>query len=61
MEQLLSNRAQFICIPPDASVTHVKKLMLRHWYQHKPSLVISITGGAKNYNMSGKLLRAFRR
>ncbi|CAF2112637.1 unnamed protein product [Rotaria magnacalcarata] len=56
-----SNRAQFICIPPDASVTHVKKLMLRHWCQHKPSLVISITGGAKNYNMSGKLLRAFRR
>ncbi|CAF5055618.1 unnamed protein product, partial [Rotaria magnacalcarata] len=29
-----SNRAQFICIPPDASVTHVKKLMLRHWCQH---------------------------
>ncbi|CAM4879980.1 unnamed protein product [Rotaria socialis] len=56
-----SNRAQFICVPPDASVTHVKKLMLRHWCKDKPSLVISITGGAKNYNMSGKLLRAFRR
>ncbi|CAF5018026.1 unnamed protein product, partial [Rotaria sp. Silwood1] len=27
----------------------------------RPSLVISVTGGAKNYNMQAKLLRAFRR
>jgi len=27
----------------------------------RPSLVISVTGGAKDYNMKPKLLRAFRR
>ncbi|CAM4802278.1 unnamed protein product [Rotaria magnacalcarata] len=56
-----SNRAQFIRIPPDASVWHVKELMHRKWCTERPSLVISITGGAKDYNMKPRLLRAFRR
>ncbi|CAF3840513.1 unnamed protein product [Adineta steineri] len=56
-----SNRAEFIRVPPEASVTHVKDLLNRLWCNGRPSLVISVTGGAKEYNMKPKLLRAFRR
>ncbi|CAF3941979.1 unnamed protein product [Rotaria sp. Silwood2] len=56
-----SNRAEFIRIPPDASVTKVKELMHAKWCKERPSLVISVTGGAKAYNMKPRLLRAFRR
>ncbi|CAF4659394.1 unnamed protein product, partial [Rotaria magnacalcarata] len=35
--------------------------MHRKWCTERPSLVISITGGAKDYNMKPRLLRAFRR
>ncbi|CAF0789998.1 unnamed protein product [Adineta ricciae] len=56
-----SNRAEFIRVPPDASVMHVKELLIKQWCGKRPSLVISITGGAKDYHMKPKLLRAFRR
>ncbi|UJR33550.1 hypothetical protein I4U23_020992 [Adineta vaga] len=56
-----STRAEFIRIPPDASVMHVKELLVKQWCHARPSLVISVTGGAKEYNMKPKLLRAFRR
>jgi len=54
-----SNRANFIRIPPDASPAQVKELFIRH-YQHRPSLVISVTGSAKEYSMKSKLFRIFR-
>ncbi|CAF5056567.1 unnamed protein product, partial [Rotaria sp. Silwood1] len=44
-----SNRAEFIRIASKASV------------EERPSLVISVTGGAKNYKMKSKLFRAFQR
>ncbi|CAF3772040.1 unnamed protein product [Rotaria sordida] len=56
-----SNRAEFIRIPPDAPVMQVKELISTKWCHERPSLVISVTGGAKDYNMKPKLLRAFRR
>ncbi|CAF2768165.1 unnamed protein product, partial [Rotaria sp. Silwood2] len=56
-----SNRAEFIRIPPDADVMKVKELMHAKWCKERPSLVISVTGGAKAYNMKPRLLRAFRR
>ncbi|CAF3537706.1 unnamed protein product [Rotaria sp. Silwood1] len=56
-----SNRAEFIRLLPDASVMHVKEIVLQKWCHERPSLVISVTGGAKDYNMKPILLRAFRR
>ncbi|CAF4817676.1 unnamed protein product [Rotaria sp. Silwood1] len=56
-----SNRAEFIRIAPSAPVSQVKEFINTQWYHERPSLVISVTGGAKNYNMQAKLLRAFRR
>ncbi|CAF0898920.1 unnamed protein product [Rotaria sordida] len=56
-----SHQADFIRIPNDAPVMHVQEFLNRHWFDEPPSLVISITGGAKEYNMKPRLLRAFRR
>ncbi|CAF3703303.1 unnamed protein product [Rotaria socialis] len=56
-----TNQAQFICIPPDASIKDVKELMFRRWCTEPPSLVISIAGGARDYHMKPALLRAFER
>ncbi|CAF1439584.1 unnamed protein product [Rotaria sp. Silwood1] len=56
-----SNRAEFIRIPPEAPVSEVKKYINTKWCHERPSLVISVTGGAKDYDMKPKLLRAFRR
>ncbi|CAF3786458.1 unnamed protein product [Rotaria sp. Silwood1] len=56
-----SNRAEFIRIASEASVENVKELINKEWCLKRPSLAISVTGGAKNYNMKPKLLRAFRR
>ncbi|CAF1410497.1 unnamed protein product, partial [Rotaria sordida] len=56
-----SHQAKFIRILKTASVTHVKEYLIGEWSGERPSLVISITGGAKEYNMKPRLLRAFRR
>ncbi|CAF5003002.1 unnamed protein product [Rotaria sp. Silwood1] len=56
-----SHQADFIRIPHDAPVMQVHEFLNRHWSEGHPSLVISITGGAKEYNMKPRLLRAFRR
>ncbi|CAF5177638.1 unnamed protein product [Rotaria magnacalcarata] len=56
-----SHQAEFIRIPADVSVMDVKKFLNQDWYSERPSLVISITGGAKEYKMQQKVLRAFRR
>ncbi|CAF4614262.1 unnamed protein product [Rotaria sp. Silwood1] len=56
-----SHQADFIRIPHNAPVMQVHEFLNRHWSEGHPSLVISITGGAKEYNMKPRLLRAFRR
>ncbi|CAF1186955.1 unnamed protein product [Rotaria sordida] len=55
-----SDQSKFISIPPNASVQHVKELLFRQWCSERPPLVISVTGGAKDYNIKPKLLKAFR-
>ncbi|CAF3718951.1 unnamed protein product [Rotaria sp. Silwood1] len=56
-----SHQADFIRISNKASVMHVKEFLTGEWSGERPSLVISITGGAKKYNMKPRLLRAFQR
>ncbi|CAF4039299.1 unnamed protein product [Rotaria sordida] len=55
-----SHQADFIRISNNVSPTLVHEFLTRYWYDGRPSLVISITGGAKEYNMKPRLLRAFR-
>ena len=39
----------------------VKQLMMDKWGMERPNLLISVTGGAKNFQMRGRLKDAFRR
>ncbi|CAF4489102.1 unnamed protein product, partial [Rotaria sp. Silwood2] len=55
-----SHRADFIRISNGVPPTQVHEFLTRYWCDERPSLVISITGGAKEYNMKPRLLRAFR-
>ena len=36
-------------------------LMIHHWHLDKPNLLISVTGGAKNFTMRARLKEVFRR
>ena len=56
-----ARRAEFIRVRPEANVKLIKELPAKLWGSERPSFVISVTGGAKEYNMKPKLLRAFRR
>ena len=38
-----------------------KQLMMDKWGMERPNLLISVTGGAKNFQMRGRLKDAFRR
>lgn len=45
----------------DTQIEDVWKYMQDYWCLQKPKLVISITGGAKKFNMKIRLLNAFKR
>ncbi|CAF1177228.1 unnamed protein product [Didymodactylos carnosus] len=53
-------KAQFIRVAPDTSIDHIKHLLFNVWSDTQPSLVISITGGAKKYKMPPRMVKAFR-
>ncbi|CAF4304374.1 unnamed protein product, partial [Adineta steineri] len=55
-----SNKANFIRIPSNASPSYVKQLVVQRCANKRPSLVISVTGSAREYNMKSKLFRIFR-
>ena len=42
-------------------VTNVWKLMREYWDMPEPKLIISVTGGAKDFNTSKRLLKSFKR
>ena len=45
----------------DNQVANVWKLMREYWDAPKPKLIISVTGGAKDFNTSKRLLKSFKR
>ncbi|CAF1268684.1 unnamed protein product [Rotaria sp. Silwood1] len=56
-----SNKANYIRIPPDTSAIDVKDYLIQRCCNKRPSLVISMTGSTKEYNMKSKLFRIFRK
>ncbi|CAF1157757.1 unnamed protein product [Rotaria sp. Silwood1] len=56
-----SHQADFIRVPDNINVNYVKEFLYRYCCHERPSLVISITGGAKDFEMKPKILRPFRR
>jgi transient receptor potential cation channel subfamily M protein 2 len=45
----------------DNDMSTLKKLMTEIWGMERPNLLIFVTGGAKNFELRGKLKDAFRR
>ncbi|CAF4211178.1 unnamed protein product [Rotaria sordida] len=52
--------SQYIGLSLNTNATTVVKFMQKGWLLPKPDLIISITGGAKNFDMSTRLRKIFQ-
>lgn len=52
---------QFVRVSSDTPVEKVYQLMTEHWKLKPPNLLISVTGGAKNFYIKTDLKNKFRR
>ncbi|MGH0117658.1 UNVERIFIED_CONTAM: hypothetical protein FKN15_041850 [Acipenser sinensis] len=55
------NVGKFVRVSSDTKPDTLYKLMRDHWGLNVPNLLISVTGGAKNFNMKPRLKNMFRR
>ncbi|XP_048362343.1 transient receptor potential cation channel subfamily M member 2 isoform X1 [Sphaerodactylus townsendi] len=53
--------AKFVRVSSDTPPRVIYQLMTQHWGLDIPNLLISVTGGAKNFNMKPRLKNIFRR
>ncbi|XP_060098023.1 transient receptor potential cation channel subfamily M member 2 isoform X3 [Heteronotia binoei] len=53
--------AKFVRVSSDTPPRVIYQLMTQHWGLDVPNLLISVTGGAKNFNMKPRLKNIFRR
>ncbi|XP_052803928.1 transient receptor potential cation channel subfamily M member-like 2 isoform X2 [Mya arenaria] len=51
---------KYVRVDVDTKMSHMLELMTKFWGMGKPNLLISVTGGAKNFNMSKRLRDTFR-
>ena len=57
-----SKPGKYVRLSDTTPVSLVLALMVQHWqlgHQHRPSLVISILGGAKNFRLDGRKKQIF--
>ena len=52
---------QYIRVDVDTKMSDMLDLMMQVWGLDKPNLLISVTGGAKNFQMHKRLKETFRR
>lgn len=52
---------QYVRVSQDTPSSVIYQLMTQHWGLDVPNLLISVTGGAKNFNMKLRLKSIFRR
>lgn len=52
---------QYVRVSSDTPSSVIYHLMTQHWGLDVPNLLISVTGGAKNFNMKLRLKSIFRR
>ncbi|XP_064135610.1 transient receptor potential cation channel subfamily M member 2 isoform X2 [Loxodonta africana] len=52
---------KYVRVSQDTPSSVIYHLMTRHWGLDVPNLLISVTGGAKNFNMKPRLKSTFRR
>ncbi|XP_052804145.1 transient receptor potential cation channel subfamily M member-like 2 isoform X2 [Mya arenaria] len=55
------NVGKYVRVDVDTKMSDMLELMMKVWGLDKPNLLISVTGGAKNFNMSKRLRDTFRR
>ena len=55
------NGFQYVRVDSETSMHTMRELMVNKWGMVPPNLLISVTGGAKNFAMRPKLKDAFRR
>ncbi|XP_052253945.1 transient receptor potential cation channel subfamily M member-like 2 isoform X3 [Dreissena polymorpha] len=55
------NIGKYIRVDVDTKMNHMLELMMNVWGLDKPNLLISVTGGAKNFQMNKRLRDTFRR
>ena len=55
------NERKFVRVDVNTDMDKMEELMMHVWGLKKPKLLISVTGGAKSFNMKAKLKEAFRR
>uniref|UniRef100_A0A8C0JAG5 TRPM SLOG domain-containing protein n=1 Tax=Chelonoidis abingdonii TaxID=106734 RepID=A0A8C0JAG5_CHEAB len=53
--------AKYVRVSADTPPCVIYQLMTQHWGLDVPNLLISVTGGAKNFNMMPRLKNIFRR
>ena len=53
--------SQFIRLSLDTNAETVVKFIQQGWGLPSPDLIISVTGGAKNFDMSARLKKIFQR
>uniref|UniRef100_A0A7M4EAF1 TRPM SLOG domain-containing protein n=1 Tax=Crocodylus porosus TaxID=8502 RepID=A0A7M4EAF1_CROPO len=52
---------KYVRVSSDTPPRIIYHLMIQHWGLDPPNLLISVTGGAKNFNMKQRLKNIFRR
>ncbi|XP_051695884.2 transient receptor potential cation channel subfamily M member 2 isoform X1 [Oryctolagus cuniculus] len=58
---LRQKQGRYVRVAQDTPPSVLYHLMTQHWDLEVPSLLISVTGGAKNFNMKPRLKSIFRR
>ncbi|XP_076456247.1 transient receptor potential cation channel subfamily M member-like 2 isoform X2 [Babylonia areolata] len=53
--------AKYVRVDTETSMSMMKTLLMDKWRIERPNLLISVTGGAKNFKMRARLKDAFRR
>jgi len=51
---------QYVRVKNDTDVNQLMQMMLDKWNMEKPNLLISVTGGAKNFRLKPRLKEVFR-
>ncbi|KAK3091760.1 hypothetical protein FSP39_022436 [Pinctada imbricata] len=55
------SKKKYIRVSPDEDIDSILKLMTEKWGLEKPNLLLSVTGGAQNFNLKKKLKDEFKR
>ncbi|KAL5010117.1 hypothetical protein ScPMuIL_012422 [Solemya velum] len=55
------NIGKYVRVDVDSEIETIQKLMMKVWGLEKPNLLISVTGGAKNFRLKLRLKEVFRR